>query len=275
MLKRKRLIDGLLILLMVVSFLYIQLYPHDPKTKNNNTAQANRSSNYNKIFYKDKAVVLLYHDINKKECGIAINKARFISHMNMLQREGFNVVSLDDIAAFIEKKKPLPPNAVAITFDDGCISNFSIAHNILKAQGWPYTVFITVSEIGKTRPTGSLRISEIQLIQMRKEGVTLGGHTYNGHFYIFNTSGKMVPWLVGRRPGESVSQYQARLYKDLYKSRQILNKIAGTSIRHFAPPYGVYNSAVVAQAQKAGFKYIWSTQRVPVQSDSSLTMKLL
>lgn len=266
---------------MVAGFLYIQIYSHgpsQPKTDTNDVNQITRSNttstrltNNNKIYYKNKAVVLLYHDIDKRECGVAINKARFVSHMNMLQREGFNIVSLDDIISFIKKKKPLPPNAVAITFDDGCASNCTIAHKILKSNGWPYTVFVTVSEIGKTRPTGSLRLSEAQLKQMRKDGVTLGGHTFNGHFYISDYSGQRLPWLTGRRTGESISQYNTRVFQDLYKSRLALNKIAGTSTRHFAPPYGIYNSSVVVQAQKAGFNYIWSTQRIPVEADSSLT----
>ena len=49
------------------------------------------------IYYRDKAVVLLYHDITPRECGTAISPQRFASHLDMLEESGFSIISLADI----------------------------------------------------------------------------------------------------------------------------------------------------------------------------------
>lgn len=277
--KTERHFNSILLLLILITAIYGQLFSFDYHQFSSTFKLAYphykilNSSNpdHKQIYYKNKAVVLLYHDIGTKENGVTITKTRFVNHMKMLEQEGFNVVSLDDIVAFIKENQELPCNAVAITFDDGCESNYTVAHQILTAKGWPYTVFITTSDIGKMRPTGSFRLSARQLAKMSANGVIIGGHTNNGHYYIADGSGQRRPWLTGRFREESVNRYQNRIFQDLYQSKQILDKITGKPTWHFAPPYGIYNVSVAKQAQRAGFKFVWSTRRIPVKANSSLT----
>ncbi|NJN81135.1 MAG: polysaccharide deacetylase family protein, partial [Caldilineaceae bacterium] len=43
----------------------------------------------------------------------------------------------------------MPPNAVAITFDDGTIDNFELAFPVLKRMEFPAVIFMITDNIGK------------------------------------------------------------------------------------------------------------------------------
>ena len=47
-------------------------------------------------------------------------------------REQYHPVTLDDIADWLEHKKPLPHRAVAVTFDDGFADNYHLAAPIME-----------------------------------------------------------------------------------------------------------------------------------------------
>jgi len=223
------------------------------------------------VYYRDEAVVLLYHDIDKHECGTAITAQRFASHMRMLAENGFAVVSLADIMAFVEEGKPLPSNAVAITLDDGCASNYQMVFPALQARKWPFAVFVTVSQMGQTRPNGLRRLSWPELINMSHAGVLIGSHTYDGHEKWQNQQGGTAYWLTDRLENESLQSYQARVLNDLRISRQKLELELGRPVKHFAHPFGAYNQRTVNLARQAGYKYIWTTHPTPIRRDSTLT----
>ncbi len=230
-----------------------------------------RKSTGKPVYYRDKAVVLLYHDIDKRECGTAISPQRFASHMRMLAENGFVVVSLTDIVAFVEEGKPLPNNAVAITLDDGCASNYQTVFPVLQARKWPFAVFVTVSQMGQTRPNGLRRLSWPELINMSQSGVLIGSHTYDGHEKWLDQQGNTAYWLTDRLENESPQSYQARVLNDLRISRQKLELELSRPVKHFAHPFGAYNQHTVNLARQAGYTYIWTTHPTPIRRDSALT----
>lgn len=222
------------------------------------------------IYYRNKAVVLIYHDVDNQECGTAISPERFASHMKMLADNGFAVISLNDVVAFAEKGQAIPANAVAITLDDGCVSNYQVVYPALQARKWPMTIFVTVSEIGGIRSNGLRRLNWAELVKMRQAGVLVGSHTYAGHTQWINKN-KRAYWLTDRLENESQQHYQARVLKDLTYSRQKLEEHLQSPVTHFAFPFGAHSGTAVQLAQEAGYKYIWTTERRPVLRHSSLT----
>ncbi|HZK86734.1 MAG TPA: polysaccharide deacetylase family protein [Syntrophomonas sp.] len=189
------------------------------------------------IYYQNQAVVLLYHDIDGRECGTAIRRQRFFSHLRMLEESGFAIISLEDIVAFIEQGKSLPANAVAITLDDGCVSNYAEVWPALQSRHWPFSVFVTTSEMGKIRTNGLRRVNWAELKKMSAAGVLVGSHSDNGHKTRKTMDGSQTYWLTD----------------------------------HFAPPYGASNSSLEKLALQAGYKYIWTTKRLSIQRSSSPT----
>lgn len=56
-------------------------------------------------------------------------------------RSHFTPVTLDQVADALERKRPLPPNPVTITVDDG-YNDFLVAHPVFQKHGLPVTVFV-------------------------------------------------------------------------------------------------------------------------------------
>lgn len=62
----------------------------------------------------------------------------------------FTPVGVDALVAWVEGA-PLPPNPIAITFDDGYLDNFEHALPILRRHGVPATFFIATHYVGERR----------------------------------------------------------------------------------------------------------------------------
>lgn len=210
------------------------------------------------FFYRDKVVVLLYHDIaDTRENSATMSPELFRKHMAVLEQE-FNVISLDDVVAFQNGTKIVPPNAVAITFDDGYRSNYDVAYPILKQYEWPATVFLTLDDVGRVNPT---------LEWLTWEQITeMAGHNFSfgSHYLTHGTIGDQGE-LVAQYPGESWEYYQSRVASGLQSSYQILND-HGVPTLHFAAPFGQFNYTVKDSAHKAGFKHLWGVDSYPVMS---------
>ncbi len=90
-----------------------------------------------------KALVLMYHRVNTSNSDVwqlAVHPDVFAEQMSIIS--GYNVISMPDLAKGIAAKK-LPPESIAITFDDACEDNFTTAAPLLQKQGLPATFFAT------------------------------------------------------------------------------------------------------------------------------------
>jgi peptidoglycan/xylan/chitin deacetylase (PgdA/CDA1 family) len=80
---------------------------------------------------------------------IDVSPADFERQIVGLQRH-FTLIGIDELCAFAEGK-PVPPNAVAITFDDGYLDNYEIAFPILKRHGAKAVFFLSTGCISERR----------------------------------------------------------------------------------------------------------------------------
>jgi len=104
----------------------------------------------NKVAYS--AVILIYHRVINIETDrqlLAVKKENFIRQIKWL-KQNYNIISLQELAAFISKSKSLPQRSIVITFDDGYFDNFSEAMPILEAMNVFATFFISTNNINST-----------------------------------------------------------------------------------------------------------------------------
>ncbi|MBO9542510.1 polysaccharide deacetylase family protein [bacterium] len=94
--------------------------------------------------------VLMYHRIHEEPDVLNISPERFAAQMRLL-RECFSPISLSELVAHLHWGRPLPPDAVVVTFDDGYRDNYTHAFPILKAYDIPATFFVTTGMIGERR----------------------------------------------------------------------------------------------------------------------------
>jgi len=87
--------------------------------------------------------VLVYHQFAEKSTNkMIVSRESFEAQMRLLKEKGYQVVSLEQLFAFLEFRGQLPEKAVAITIDDGWRSAYDIAFPILRKYGYPATIFV-------------------------------------------------------------------------------------------------------------------------------------
>jgi peptidoglycan/xylan/chitin deacetylase (PgdA/CDA1 family) len=97
--------------------------------------------------------VLMYHKVNDLEGNsVTVPVSQFDEQMAQLGELGYTAVSLDDVLAHYLERKPLPPQAVLITFDDGYRDNLENAVPILQRYGYPAVLFVPIGYLGGGRP---------------------------------------------------------------------------------------------------------------------------
>lgn len=82
---------------------------------------------------------------------VSSTTAEFSWQMQFIARH-FEPMSLETVAAAIERNDKLPDNAVVVTFDDGYDDNYSEAFPVLRRCGIPATFFIATGYINGTLP---------------------------------------------------------------------------------------------------------------------------
>lgn len=221
-----------------------------------------------------KLTVLCYHDVVDSMEGAdpdAVTTAEFSSQMMLLKTQGYNVISVQDYLDFKAGKKPLPPKAVMLTFDDGYKSYYTHVFPILRAMNFPSVLAVIGSWEAQTPAPGEeLRspvnnahgkplplITPEQIKELSKSPlVEIASHSFDLHHGVrANTQGSEVPAAAARIYNgkyESEAEYTERLRKDLAKNSEYLKSLTGVAPRVMVWPYGRFTTQGLVAAEKTG-----------------------
>jgi peptidoglycan/xylan/chitin deacetylase (PgdA/CDA1 family) len=150
--------------------------------------------------------------------------------MYYLVANKYNVVPLGAVVDALQGKGSVPPHAVAITFDDGWLSQFDNALPILEQLHFPATFFIITHQVGLG--TAYMKLGDLKALQ--REGMTIASHTQT-HPDLSKVSA-------------------AQLRDEVVGSRQDLQKMLGVTTDLIAYPYGCWNDRVAAVVKSAGYR---------------------
>jgi peptidoglycan/xylan/chitin deacetylase (PgdA/CDA1 family) len=202
------------------------------------------------------AVILQYHHVSETApAATRVTPARFKAHMQHLAEQGYQVVPLADLIAARQQGKPLPDKAVAITFDDGYDSIATRALPILKAHGWPFTVFISTQPIDQGL---AQFMTWDQVRELAANGGTIANHTVT-HTH-----------MIRRLPGETEVQWRARMQGEIEQAQARLEAEVGELQQWLAYPYGEFDRALEALVTELGYVGIAQTSG-PLAQHSPLT----
>jgi peptidoglycan/xylan/chitin deacetylase (PgdA/CDA1 family) len=90
-------------------------------------------------------------DFDSFKPNVSATPQDFNRQMDYLSK-WFNVVSMQDVAQWLDGQKELPRYAALITFDDGYLDNYTFAYPILRAHNFPALIFLTTEHIGTDVP---------------------------------------------------------------------------------------------------------------------------
>jgi peptidoglycan/xylan/chitin deacetylase (PgdA/CDA1 family) len=198
-----------------------------------------------------RALILMYHAVDRprsaQEARFCVPPAEFARQMRWLAASEYRTVTLESIADCIAAHRPLPDNAVAVTFDDGFADFREHALPVLQEHGLRATMFAVAGFLGGTNqwmqsrgfPVRSILSAEA-LREIVAAGVDVGSHTINH------------PRMTELSRDEAA--------REARESRQRLEDLLGAPVRHFAYPYGLYDDAVREVVEAAGYRAACSTR---------------
>ena len=190
--------------------------------------------------------ILTYHRF-AENCNspLCMPKNIFELQMRYLKENGYHVITAKELLAFLGYRQGLPQKSVLITMDDGYRSVYNIAYPILKEYGFTATLFIYTSFVDVSK----MAITWNQLKEMQSEGFTIGSHT------IYHSD------LTQPKEGETEPEFMARIKKELYGSKKIIDQKLGQDTYIIAYPFGYYDQISIQMAKKAGYKMAMSVKR--------------
>jgi peptidoglycan/xylan/chitin deacetylase (PgdA/CDA1 family) len=189
--------------------------------------------------------ILCYHSIDPHwESPLAVTPEAFAEHCAWLARSR-RMLDLDTAVVQMDASGRLPRRTVAVTFDDGLASVFDLALPVLEKHGIPVTVFLvagTLTEAGQPvgwvddPPAEPLRTLTLdQVLEMQTAGVRFGSHS--------------------QAHRDLTAMGDEECETDLRNSREVLEDLLGTPVRHLAYPRGRHDDRVRRAAARAGFTH--------------------
>lgn len=117
---------------------------------------------------RGQVFIVKYHDIPNPDVITSymdVAPDNFKDHIEFIDRQGFQVVSLAAIANWIESGTPLPPKAIGICFDDNYIGNYENAFPILATHGFHGTFFAHTGYVGVVTSKDHADWEELQIAE--------------------------------------------------------------------------------------------------------------
>ena len=182
-----------------------------------------------------QVAVLGYHDFSntKSTTEMRMKTAEFCRQMQFLKDSDICVISMQDFLEWRFGTRCLPARCVLITIDDGWKSVYTDAYPVLKAYGYPFTLFVYVRYIG----VQGASMTREQLDEMRAHGATIGSHSWN-HLY-------PSKW---KRYQQTSLEYAAQLQTEIIDSREKLVEWFGRCSTYCYP--GGYHTAPMRASLK-------------------------
>ncbi len=190
--------------------------------------------------------ILMYHRVGhfpgrvKAHGALYCHLPRFRAQMRLFKVLGYSVVSLDDAAAGLRGEIALPPRPLVLTFDDAYVDFLDNAAPVLKAHGYPATVYAVSGLIGTTSswdagvgPEPAPLMNAAQLREVQDLGFTIGSHS-KSHLRL-------------------AQQDDACILVEARDSKRALEDLLGRRVDHFCYPYGSHDLRAVNAAAEAGY----------------------
>lgn len=200
--------------------------------------------------------VLMYHGIRKDthaQNKYVISPNEFESDLKYLQKNGYKTIVVADLLEYFDNGKPLPEKPIILTFDDGCLNNYTYAYPLLKK----YNEKIILSPIGKyideytennDKNPAYAQADWNTLREMLNSGlVELQNHTYNMH----ESHGRIG---ASQKAGESDEEYRAALTADLIKFNERMKSELDITPTAFVYPYGAMSKISPDIVKELGFR---------------------
>lgn len=191
--------------------------------------------------------ILTYHSINYGKGSHFVTPENFVRQMEYIKKNGYTVITLDELVRGIKNKERFKRNRVVITFDDGYKDNFEYAYPVLKKFGFPAAIFLISGYIGNN--VRFMNWDQVRI--MSKNNISFGGHT-KSHFYL------------GIEGDDEV------VHEEIFGCKNAIEREIHAPVDYFCYPGGGFNQRVKEIVKEAGYKGACATNRGFAESNSDV-----
>jgi peptidoglycan/xylan/chitin deacetylase (PgdA/CDA1 family) len=184
--------------------------------------------------------ILVYHRLGPVVAdSMTVQTSVFASHLEYLQTNGYTVIPLQRLIAYITGEAPPPPSrSVVITADDGHQSVFTDLFPLISRYHIPVTLFIYPSAISNAKYAMTWQ----QLREMKDSGfVDIQSHTY------------WHPNFKKEKKRLSGDAYEELVHMQLTKSKEVLEERLGGHVDMLAWAFGIYDDELINTARQLGY----------------------
>jgi peptidoglycan/xylan/chitin deacetylase (PgdA/CDA1 family) len=179
--------------------------------------------------------ILMYHYIRAVDQAsdpmgyeLSVEPALFEQQIAWLHAQGYASIRMDTLAGCLRGAADCPPQAVALTFDDGYEDAFTNALPVLRRYGYTATFYIISGLVGQPG-----YMTWDQLAALWDAGMEIGAHTID-HLDL-----------------TTLDTYEAE--RQIAQSKADLERGLGISVVSFCYPGGIYSAGLMEQVRAAGF----------------------
>jgi len=192
--------------------------------------------------YQGRLRILAYHAVLENGHGTpcpSISPAALRRQVKLLRWLGFTFVSLDDWWAYLQQGAPLPPRAVALTFDDGYEEEARVLRELLQQYKIPATMFVVSSLMGDVNrwdlPAGQpLKLMGAEVLRELAPVLRYGSH--------------------GRTHAVLSELGPTAVAEELASSKKELEDALQLPVRYVAYPYGEHSPRIGQAARASGYQ---------------------
>lgn len=184
--------------------------------------------------------VLLWHTISDEPpswvAPFAVSRRTFLGQLDAVVDSGRPVVTAGQVAAARHGGPALPPDAVALTFDDGFRDFLETVAPALAARSLPASLFVTTGALrGHHRSAlpDAPMLSMEEVIELDEEGIEVCSHAHV-HEQLDTVSAQ-------------------RITQELLIPKWILEEGLGHAVTQYAYPYGYSSAEVRDKTRAAGY----------------------
>jgi peptidoglycan/xylan/chitin deacetylase (PgdA/CDA1 family) len=182
--------------------------------------------------------ILAYHRFGPRANTLTVTPAAFEAQMAYLATNGYTVVPIARLPAYLEGREPIPHKAVVITIDDGYRSTHEFAYPVLRKYKFHATVFLYTDFVGAPDA-----LTWAQMREMTASGlIDLQPHS------------KTHSNLTVRQNGEQEGRYRERVRREVDTPVDVIRSQLGLTSIAYAFPYGDVNDTVVGELRSKGVK---------------------
>jgi peptidoglycan/xylan/chitin deacetylase (PgdA/CDA1 family) len=238
-------------------------------------------------------VAIGLHDIadtREELTADAITTSTLVAFFDWLKAERWTPISLDDLEAARLGRRPLPPRAILLSFDDGYRSFHTRLFPLLLAYRYPAIIALVGSWM-EGGPDATVRygdqdvprsrfITWAEAREMQASGlVEFASHSYALHTTVqANPQGNQTPsaftWAYAPQSGryEDDAALRRRVEADLRRAVAQHRRELGRAPRALVWPFGRYSGPALEAAQAAGFRFTLTLDPEPAEVQRPLTI---